>query len=79
MRPARSLRLAQRVISGFIEAFDFAAVETLIANLQVRAKGFGRAQILDSIADGLCRRCEAPILSRLPFAGFARNSSAGAL
>jgi hypothetical protein len=33
MRPARSLRLAQRVISGFIEAFDFAAVEALIANL----------------------------------------------
>jgi hypothetical protein len=28
----------------------------------LRAKGSGRAQILDSIADGLCRRREAPIL-----------------
>jgi hypothetical protein len=40
---ARSLRLAQRVISGFVEALDFAAVEALIPDLQVRAEGFGRA------------------------------------
>ena len=39
----RSLRLAQRIIIGFVQALDFAAVEALIPNLQPRAEGFGRA------------------------------------
>ena len=40
---ARSLRLPQRIIIGFVQALDFAAVEALIPNLKPRSKGFGRA------------------------------------
>jgi hypothetical protein len=37
----RSLRLAQRIISGFVQALDFGAVEVLVANLQPRAQSLG--------------------------------------
>jgi hypothetical protein len=39
-RGARSLWLAQRIISGFVQALYFGAVEALISDLQPRA--FGR-------------------------------------
>jgi hypothetical protein len=39
----RSLRLAQRIIIGFVKALYFAAAEALIPDLPVRAEGFGRA------------------------------------
>ena len=41
MRPARSLRLAQRVISGFIEAFDFAAVKRSSPTSKCAPKALG--------------------------------------
>jgi len=34
--------LPQRIIIGFVQALDFAAVEALITDLQPRAEGFGR-------------------------------------
>ena len=40
---ARSLRLPQRVISGFVQALDFVAAEALIPDLKPCAKGFGYA------------------------------------
>ena len=72
---ARSLRLAQRIISGFVQALDFAAVETLIPNLQPRAEGLGRSQVLDSEPDGFSSRCEPPVVF---LCTLCRNSSAGA-
>ena len=39
----------------------------------MRAKGFGRAQILDSIADGLCRRREAPIFGAATLYGLSQE------
>src|SRR5262245_16242075 len=59
---ARSLRLVQRIIIGFVQPLDFGAVEALIPDLKPRAEGFGCAQVLDSVSDGLRRRCEAPIV-----------------
>jgi hypothetical protein len=41
--PARSLRLGQRIIVGFVKALDFAAVEALVSDLQRRTEGFWRA------------------------------------
>ena len=41
-RGARSLGLAQRIVFGFVQTLDFAAVEALIPNLQPRAEGFWR-------------------------------------
>ena len=38
---AQSLSLAQRIIIGFIEALDFAAVEARIPDLKPCAEGFG--------------------------------------
>jgi hypothetical protein len=76
---AQSLRLAQRIIIGFVQALDFAAVEALVPNLHPRAESFGRLQVLDSVTDGLSRRGEAPVFSRPFLVRFARNSSAGAL
>ena len=56
---ARSLGLPQRIVFGFVKALDFTAVEPLISDLQPRAEGFGRSQVLDSAPDGLSSRCEA--------------------
>jgi hypothetical protein len=38
---ARSLRLPQRIVSGFVQALDFVAVEALVPNLQPRARLLG--------------------------------------
>ena len=47
---ARSVaRLAER----FVQAPDFNAVEPLVANLQVRAEGFGCVQVLDGVTERL--------------------------
>jgi hypothetical protein len=62
VRGARSLRLAQRIVFGFVQALDFAAVEALIPDLQARAEGFGRSQVLDSVPDGLSGRCEPAVV-----------------
>jgi hypothetical protein len=43
VRGARSPRLAQRMIIGFVQALILGAVEALIPDLQVRAEGFGRS------------------------------------
>jgi hypothetical protein len=40
---ARSLRIAQRIIIGFVKALDFSAVEALVPDLKPRAEGLGRA------------------------------------
>jgi hypothetical protein len=55
---------------------------TALDLLQVRAEGFGRSQVLNGVTEGFGRCCEPSIrryLVRQPSAGFARNSSAGAL
>jgi hypothetical protein len=39
----RSLRLTQRIITGFVQALDFGAVEALIPDLKPCAEGFGCA------------------------------------
>jgi len=57
----RSLSLAQRIIIGFVKALDFAAVEALIPDLKPSTEGFGRSQVLNSVADGLSRCSEATI------------------
>jgi hypothetical protein len=59
---ARSLRIAQRIIIGFVKALDFATVEALIPDLKPCAEGFGRPQSFDGVADGLSRRRKAPIV-----------------
>jgi hypothetical protein len=40
---ARSLRLPQRIIRGFVQTLYFAAAEALIPDLKPRAEGFGHA------------------------------------
>ena len=40
---ARSLRLAQWIVTGFVQSLNFVAVEALIPNLQPSAEGSGRA------------------------------------
>ena len=40
---ARSLRLAQRIIIGFVQALNFATAEALIRDLKPCAEGFGYA------------------------------------
>jgi hypothetical protein len=42
-RGARSLRLTQPIIIGFVKPLDFCAVEALVTDLQECAKGFRRA------------------------------------
>ena len=59
---ARSLRLPQRIVFGFLKALDFTAIEPLIPDLQPRAEGFGRLQVLDSVPDGLSGRCEPAVV-----------------
>jgi hypothetical protein len=58
-----SFRLSQRVVGGFVKAVDFTAIETLIPNLQPRAEGFGRSQVLDGEAERPCHRRETAILA----------------
>ena len=74
---ARSLRLPQRIITSFVQAQDFAAVEALIPDLKRCAEGFERPQV--STTDGLGRCRKPPIVRRGCLVRFARNSSAGAL
>jgi hypothetical protein len=50
---ARSLLLAQRIIIGFAQALDFAAVEALIPDLKPCAEGFGCTQVFDGVTAGL--------------------------
>jgi hypothetical protein len=40
---ARSLRLPQRIIRGFVQTLYFAAAEALIPDIEPRAEGFGHA------------------------------------
>jgi hypothetical protein len=41
---------------------DFGTVETLVPDLKPRAEGSGRSQVLDSVTDGLSRRCEESLV-----------------
>lgn len=59
---ARSLRLLQRIIIGFIKALYFAAVEALIPDFKPRPEGFGRAQVLNGVTERLSRCLETAIL-----------------
>jgi hypothetical protein len=45
---ARSLRLPQRIITSFVQAQDFAAVEALMPDLKRCAEGFERPQSFDN-------------------------------
>jgi len=61
-RRGRSItQLPQRIVIGFIQALKFAAAEACITDFKPRTKGFGCAQVLNRVADGLSRCGEAPI------------------
>ena len=65
-RAGRSVAcVAQRVISGFIQTLDFAAVEACIPDFKPSTEGFGCPQALNRVADGLGRCSEAPIFFTL--------------
>ena len=70
---ARSLRLAQRIIVGFVQALDFAAVEALIPDLKPCAEGFGCAQILNGVANGLSRSGETAIFGAATLEGLGQE------
>ena len=59
----------QRIVIGFVQALDFAAVKALIPDLQVRAEGFGCAQVLNGITKGLAAVANRRYFVWLPFAG----------
>src|ERR1700724_966998 len=67
------LRLPQRIIIGFIETLDCAAVKALIPNLQVRAEGFGCAQVLNGITEGFSRCREPPIFREATLRGLEQE------
>jgi hypothetical protein len=70
---ARSLRLAQRIIIGFVQPLYFAAVEALIPDLKRRAEGFGYAQVLNDITERLSRCRETAILSAATLRGLGEE------
>jgi hypothetical protein len=74
----RSLWLAQRKVSGFVQALDFIAVKSFVAYLHPGAKGrsAGNSSIAKRMASADVSKRR--YLARLPFARLDVNSSAGA-
>ena len=68
-----SLRLAQRIVAGFVQSLNFVTVEALIPNLQPNAERSGRAQVLDCITDGLSRSCETAIFGAAGLHGLGQE------
>jgi hypothetical protein len=68
-----SLRLAQRILTVFVQALDFNTVEALVANLQPGAKGSGCAQVFDGIANGLSRCRKTPVVLAATLCAFRQE------